>query len=200
MRRVARHAEGSGRVLAVATRSGVLARRARAQGVPVSWNPRKVHWGSGGKVVIRLGSFALLVPPFGRYAQYVALAVFILAAAAALFTAGPSATVKVYPRTQTVEGVTVVRASPRVDELDLDREAAPGHDGHGGTGCAPCRAHDGGGHPGRRLGHRHAQAHEPDRPRRHRARGRRRLRRSDFVAFEFDIPSPFPPVGTHSAP
>ena len=125
MRRVARHAEASGRTLAVATRSGVLARRARDQGVPVSWNPRKVHWGSGGKVVIGLGSFALLVPPFGRYAQYVALAVFILAAAALLFTAVPSATVKVYPRTQTVEGVTVARASPRIDEIDLDRMLLP---------------------------------------------------------------------------
>ena len=125
MRRVARHAEVSGRTLAVATRSGVLARRARDQGVPVSWNPRKVHWGSGGKVVIGLGSFALLVPPFGRYAQYVALAVFILAAAALLFTAVPSATVKVYPRTQTVEGVTVARASPRIDEIDLDRMLLP---------------------------------------------------------------------------
>ena len=95
MRRVARHVEASGRIFAVATRSGVLARRARAQGVPVSSNPRNVHWGSGGKVVVRLGFTTLLAPPLGRYSQYIALTVFILAVAALLYTAGPSATVRV---------------------------------------------------------------------------------------------------------
>ncbi len=125
MRRVVRHVEASGRVLAVATRSGALARRARAQGVPVSWNPYKVHWGSGGKVVFRLGPLALLVPPFGRYAQYVALALFVLAVAAALFTAGPSVTVTAYPRTQTVEGLAVVRASARIEEIDFERLLLP---------------------------------------------------------------------------
>jgi hypothetical protein len=125
MRRVARHVESSGRRFAVATRSGVLARRARAQGVPVSSNPRHVHWGSGGRVVVRLGFATLLVPPFGRYAQYVALTLFILAVAAALYTAGPSATVRVYPDTRTLEGVAVVRASSRVDAIDLERRMLP---------------------------------------------------------------------------
>ncbi|MCY3882856.1 MAG: baseplate J/gp47 family protein [Chloroflexi bacterium] len=125
MRRVARHVESSGRRFAIATRSGILARRARAQGVPVSSNPRHVHWGSGGRVVVRLGFATLLVPPFGRYAQYVALTLFILAVAAVLYTAGPSATVKVYPPTQTLEGVVVVRASARVDEIDLERRMVP---------------------------------------------------------------------------
>lgn len=125
MRRVARHVESSGRRFAIATRSGILARRARAQGVPVSSNPRHVHWGSGGRVVIRLGFATLLVPPFGRYAQYVALALFILAVAAVLYTAGPSATVRVYPPTQTLEGFAVVRASARVDEIDLERRMVP---------------------------------------------------------------------------
>ena len=125
MRRVARHVEASGRIFAVATRSGVLARRARGQGVPVSWNPRKVHWRSGGKVVIPLGFTTLLAPPFGRYSQYVALAVFVLAVAAALLTAGPSATVRVFPPTQTVEGLSLVRASTRVDEIDLERRVIP---------------------------------------------------------------------------
>ncbi len=125
MRRVARHVEASGRLFAVATRSGVLARRARAQGVPVSSNPRNVHWGSGGRVVVRLGFTTLLVPPLGRYSQYIALTVFILAVAALLYTAGPSATVRVYPPTTTVEGLTVVRASVRVEELDLERRTIP---------------------------------------------------------------------------
>ncbi len=125
MRRVARHVESSGRRFAIATRSGILARRARAQGVPVSSNPRHVHWGSGGRVVVRLGFATLLVPPFGRYAQYVALALFILAVAAVLYTAGPSATVRVYPPTQTLEGFAVVRASARVDVIDLERRMVP---------------------------------------------------------------------------
>ena len=125
MQRVVRHVRASGRVLAVATRSGTLARRARAQGVPVSWNPRKVHWGSGGKVVIGMGPLTVLVPPFGRYASYLALALFVLAVAAALFTAGPSAAVTVYPPTTTVEGLAVVRVSPRIDEVDLERLMVP---------------------------------------------------------------------------
>lgn len=125
MRRVARHVEASGRLFAVATRSGVLARRARALGVPVASNPRRVHWGSGGRVVVPLGFTTLLVPPFGRYAQYVALTVFILAVAAVLLTAGPSANVTVYPPTTTDEALTVVRASTRVDEIDLDRRVIP---------------------------------------------------------------------------
>ena len=125
MRRVARHVQDSGRTFAVATRSGVLTRRARAEGVPVATNPRRVHWGSGGKIVVPLGFTTLLVPPFGRYAQYVALAVFILAVAAVLYTAGPSATVRVYPPTQTVEERTVVRASTRIEAIDLERRVLP---------------------------------------------------------------------------
>jgi len=125
MRRVARHVEASGRIFAVATRSNILARRARAEGVPVSWSPRRVRWDSGGKVVVPLGFTTLLVPPLGRYSQYIALLFFVLAVAAVLFTAGPSATVRVYPPTETVGTLTVVRATDRVDELDLDRRLVP---------------------------------------------------------------------------
>jgi len=125
MRRVARHVEDSGRTFAIATRSGALTRRARAEGVPVGTNPRRIHWGSGGRIVLRLGFTTLLVPPFGRYSQYVALAVFIVAVAAVLYTAGPSATVRVYPPTQTVEEFTVVRASTRIEAIDLERRVLP---------------------------------------------------------------------------
>ena len=125
MRRVFRHVQASGRIFAVATRSSILARRARAEGVPVSWSPRRIRWDSGGKVVVPLGFTTVLVPPLGRYSQYIALLVFVLAVAALLFTAGPSATVRVYPPTETVGTLTVVRASDRVDELDLDRRLVP---------------------------------------------------------------------------
>ena len=125
MRRVARHVEASGRVFAIATRSPALVRRARAQGVPVASNPRRVHWRSGGKMVVRLGFATILLPPFGRYAQYLALSLLILAVLAALYTAGPSASVRVYPRAQTVEGLAVVRVSPRVDAIDLERRTLP---------------------------------------------------------------------------
>ncbi len=125
LRRVARHVEASGRVFAIATRSSGLAHRARALGVPVASSPRRVHWGSGGKVVVRLGVATLLLPPFGRYAQYVALALVILFVAAALYTAGPSATVTVYPPARTVESLAVVRVSPRLDEVDVERRLLP---------------------------------------------------------------------------
>ncbi len=125
MRRVVRHVEASGRVFAIATRSGALARRARELRVPVASDPRKVHWRSGGKVVVRLGSAVLLLPPFGRYAPYAVLGLFVLAILAGLWTAGPSVTVTVYPRTETVSGLAVVRASPRVDAVDFESLTVP---------------------------------------------------------------------------
>ena len=125
MRRVLRHVEASGRVFAIATRSGALARRARELRVPVASDPHRVHWRSGGKIVVRLGPSTLLLPPFGRYGPYVLLGLFVLAILAGLWTAGPSATVTVYPRTETVTGLAVVRASPRVDTVDLETLTLP---------------------------------------------------------------------------
>ena len=125
MRRVVRHVRARGRLLAVATRSGTLARRARRQRVPVASAPHRVHWGSGGKAVLRLGFATLLLPPVERYAPHLVLGLLALAALVALFTVGPAATVTVYPPVERVERVVVVRASPRVDAANLETLTLP---------------------------------------------------------------------------
>ena len=125
LRRVVRHVEESGRVFAIATHSAALTRRARALRVPVARNPRKVHWRSGGKVVLRLGRFALLLPPLGRYLQPLVLVALVLLILAGLLTAGPGVTVTVYPPTRAVERLAVVTASPRVTEIDLATLTVP---------------------------------------------------------------------------
>ncbi len=125
LRRVVRHVEESGRVFAIATSSAALTRRARALRVPVARNPRKVHWRSGGKMVLRLGRFALLLPPLGRYVQPLVLVAVVLLILAGLLTAGPGVTVTVYPPTRAVERLAVVTASPRVTEIDLATLTVP---------------------------------------------------------------------------
>ncbi len=125
MRRVVRHARARGRLLAVATRSGTLTRRARRQRVPVATAPHRVHWGSGGRAVLRLGFATLLAPPVERYAPHLVLGLLALAALAALFTVGPAATVTVYPPVERVERLVVVRASPRVDAPNLETLTLP---------------------------------------------------------------------------
>lgn len=125
MRRLVRHARARGRLLAVATRSGTLARRARRHRVPVASAPHRVHWGAGGKAVLRLGFATLLLPPVERYAAHVVLGMLALAALAMLFTAGPAATVTVYPPVERVERLVVVRASPRVDAANLETLTLP---------------------------------------------------------------------------
>ena len=125
MRRVARHARTRGRMLAIATRSGALARRARRQRVPVAATPGGVHWGSGGKAVLRLGRATLLLPPVERYAPRAVVGLLALAALVILFTLAPAATVTVYPPVQRVERLVVARASPRVETPDLETLTLP---------------------------------------------------------------------------
>lgn len=125
MRRVARHARTRGRTLAIATRSGPLARRARRQAVPVAGTPAGVHWGAGGKAVLRLGGATLLLPPVERYAPRAVVGLLALAALVILFTVAPAATVTVYPPVQRVERLVVARASPRVEAPNLETLTLP---------------------------------------------------------------------------
>src|SRR5262245_56895937 len=69
MRRLIRHAEDSGRAIAIATSSRALSTRARLAAVPVSRRPEHVRWDAGGKRVLRLGPASVALPGIGRYAQ-----------------------------------------------------------------------------------------------------------------------------------
>src|SRR5690606_21195862 len=62
MRRLLRHAEESGRMVAVATRSSSLASRARGLGVPVARKPDHIRWDAPGRVVWRLGGMSIAAP------------------------------------------------------------------------------------------------------------------------------------------
>lgn len=124
MRRLVRHAEETGRVLAVATRSRSLASRARQAGLPVARRPHQVRWDAGGRHVLRLGPLSLVLPAIGRFVQ---VAVIAGVAAAALFLAvamAPSATVVAYPPSETLADsipVTISRSNetPDVEQLLL---------------------------------------------------------------------------------
>jgi len=108
MRRLLRHAEETGRVIAVATRSRALADRAREAGLPVARRPHQVRWDAAGRYVVRLGPVSFIAPAIGRFVQVAIIAgIAALALVLALFLA-PSATVVAYPPTETLaETVTI---------------------------------------------------------------------------------------------
>lgn len=125
IRRLARHAEESGKQVAIATTSVALASRARQARIPVARRPEHIRWDAPGRVVVRLGSFTLLLPAFGRYVQGVMLLVVAVLAIALALTMGPSATVVVYPPTQLLEETVTVSASPNFDTIDPERLRVP---------------------------------------------------------------------------
>jgi hypothetical protein len=79
MRRLKKHAEDSGRTVAIATPSINLASRARQVRIPCARKPEHVRWDSAGRVVVRLGRSSVLIPPLGRYLQVLLIAAVALA-------------------------------------------------------------------------------------------------------------------------
>ncbi|MGI8925699.1 MAG: hypothetical protein ACR2HN_03505 [Tepidiformaceae bacterium] len=125
MRRLQRHADESGRAIAIATTAVALASRARQVGMPVARRPEYVRWESGGRRVVQVGKYSLLAPALGRYVQLgaiiaVAAVFFVLAIAAA-----PSAKIVAYPPVETLTRTVEVTASTDRDEIDFERLAVP---------------------------------------------------------------------------
>jgi spore coat protein U-like protein len=119
MRRLRRHVEESGKVVAIATTNSALSARARLVGIPVARKPEHVRWDSGGRRVLRLFGRTLRAPVMGRYAQ-----VGLLFALTAVFlglavTAAPAATLTVYPATETLSRVITITASPDTNDIDF---------------------------------------------------------------------------------
>ena len=119
MRRLKRHAEESGRTVAIATPSVSLASRARQVRIPCARKPEHVRWDAAGRVVVRLGNASVLIPPLGRYLQVLLIVAVALAAVAALLAVGPSARVTAYPPTETIETRISITASPAYTEVDV---------------------------------------------------------------------------------
>ena len=125
MRRLQRHVEDSGKVIAVATGNAALAARARQVGIPVARKPEHVRWDSGGRRVMRVGHSTWRLPVLGRYVQVavlLAVALFFLVAAA---TVAPSATLTVYPASETVSRTVTLTASPDAAAIDFDSLTVP---------------------------------------------------------------------------
>ncbi len=114
IRRLKRHAEDSGRTIAIATSSWTLASRARAVRIPVARKPEHVRWDSGSRMVLRLGKASWLVPPIGRYVQGLAVVAAVLGVIALILTMGPKANIVAYPPTESVERTVQNRSIPRL--------------------------------------------------------------------------------------
>jgi hypothetical protein len=121
MRRLVRHAEETGRIIAIATRSRALAARARQAGVPVGRRPERIRWDSGGRRVLWLGPQSVVLPGLGRYVQFAMLAAVVVALLALAFTLGPSADVVLSPPLEEVTLNVELTGSP--DRVDTDTEA-----------------------------------------------------------------------------
>lgn len=116
IRRLQRHAEDTGRVLAIATRSRSLANRARQVGLPVARRPEHIRWDAPGRRLIRLPGLNLALPSAGRYLQFALLAAAFLIIIGLALSLGPSATVRLTPP-------SVERTARVLIDASQDREA-----------------------------------------------------------------------------
>lgn len=119
IRRLQRHAEDTGRVIAVATGSRSLAARARQAGIPVARRPEHVRWDASGKRVVRLPGHTLALPAVGRYLQFALLAVAFLFVIGLTLLAGPKATVRLTPPVVERTARIVVEGSPGREDADI---------------------------------------------------------------------------------
>ncbi len=125
MRRLQRHAEDSGRVVAIATSNTALASRARQVGIPVARRPDHIRWDSAGKRVVRVVGRSWALPSVGGYMMFLVAAVIALAFAALALTMAPSATIVAMPPTETIEKTVTISASPDAGKVDLKALKVP---------------------------------------------------------------------------
>ena len=119
IRRLQRHADESGKVVAIATSSHSLANRARQVGIPVARKPEYVRWDAPGKRVVRLGRKSLALPAIGGLLQMVAVLAVVAAFAVLALTMAPSANVVIVPPTETLTETVTIEVSPDYNAIDL---------------------------------------------------------------------------------
>ena len=125
IRRLQRHAEESGKVVAIATANVALASRARQVGIPVSRRPEHVRWDAGGRRVLRVAGKSIKTPALGRYVQ-----ILVILGVAAVFvglvlTMAPSAKVTAFPPTETLSRTITITAAKDRDVIDFDQLLVP---------------------------------------------------------------------------
>lgn len=125
IRRLQRHAEESGKVIAIATGSGALANRARQAGIPVARKPEHVRWDAGGRTTIRMLGHTLVTPALGRYAQGSLVLILTLLFLGLAATLAPAGKVVAFPPAEEVVRVVTITASLDRDSIDLESLAVP---------------------------------------------------------------------------
>ncbi len=125
IRRLQRHAEEAGKLVAIATGSVSLASRARQAGIPTARRPEQVRWDAGGKRVLRFFGASMRLPSIGKYLQYLVLLAFVGAIVGGALAVGPSTKVVAYPPTETLERLITVSASTERSELDVEQLLVP---------------------------------------------------------------------------
>lgn len=125
IRRLQRHVEESGKVIAIATPNVALAGRARQAGIPVARRPEHVRWDSGGRRVIRIGGRSFATPRVGRYVQAAVILGIALVFVVLTVTMAPSATVVAYPPTETLSKTVTITASSDRSDIDLQNLVVP---------------------------------------------------------------------------
>lgn len=125
IRRLQRHVDDAGKIVAIATTSVGLGSRARQAGIPVARRPEHVRWDAGGRRVLRVGAWSTRLPAVGRYVQYAIIAGFIVVMAVTALTLVPSGQVTAYPPADTLERRIVVTASPDRETIDMEQLLVP---------------------------------------------------------------------------
>ncbi len=125
MRRLQRHADESGKVVAIATPSLSLSNRARQVGIPVARRPEHIRWDAGGKRVLRFGSKSVVLPALGIWIQLLTIAAVLVVAIGLALTMAPSVDVRAVPPTESLTRTVRVTASPDFAEVDLEALRVP---------------------------------------------------------------------------
>ena len=125
MRRLQRHMQESGKIVAIATANVALASRARQMGIPVARRPEHVRWDSGGSRVVRIFGRTVKTPAVGRYVQAGVILAVAATFAGLAATMAPSASVTAYPPTETLSKVITVTASTDFTSIDFAKLQVP---------------------------------------------------------------------------
>ncbi len=125
MRRLHRHAEEAGKMVAIASGSVALTSRARQAGIPSARRPDQIRWDAGGHRVFRFFGASIRLPSIGKYLQYVFLIAVVVGLGFGALAIGPSAKIIAYPPTETLERLVSVTASSSQEKLDSELLIVP---------------------------------------------------------------------------
>lgn len=125
MRRLSRHAEESGKAVAIATRSRAVASRARQMAIPVARNPESIRWDLPGRHVVGAFGRTIGLPRAGRFVQLAVILAVVAVLVVLALTMAPGATVTAFPPVETLTRVVQVTASRDLQSGDYAKLTVP---------------------------------------------------------------------------